>query len=150
MAVSLSNFTPESILQKLRANGMRATKGRRAIIEVLFEAEKPLSLQEIQDAAGGKTEDRPDYATVFRMMVLLEQLRLVHKVNMQKSCSYFELQDPDKHYDHLICRECGKVVVIDMPCPLREAEQMITERYGFRRLTHSLDFFGCCPECSIA
>jgi len=142
-------LTPEAILHRLRGEGMRVTGSRRSILDVLFEAGKPLSLQEIQDLAAAKGES-PDYATVFRMMTLLERLHLVHKVNLQRSCSYYELHDPSKHYDHIVCTDCGKVVVIDIPCPLGETEKKIAEHYGFRNLTHSLEFFGRCPECLAA
>ena len=142
-------LTPEAILNRLRGEGMRVTGSRRSILDVLFEAGKPLSLQEIQDLATAKGES-PDYATVFRLMTLLERLHLVHKVNLQRSCSYYELHDPSKHYDHIVCTDCGKVVVIDIPCPLGETEKKIAEHYGFRNLTHSLEFFGRCPECLAA
>jgi len=142
-------LTPEAILNRLRDEGMRVTGSRRSILDVLFEAGKPLSLQEIQDLAAAKGES-PDYATVFRMMTLLEKLHLVHKVNLQRSCSYYELHDPSKHYDHIVCTDCGKVVVIDIPCPLGATEKMIADHYGFRNLTHSLEFFGRCPECLAA
>ena len=144
-----ASFNAESVLDALRNEGMRITKSRRNILDVLFETAKPLSLQEIQDLASAKGE-APDYATVFRMMTLLESLHIVHKVNLQRSCSFYELHDPSKHYDHIVCRDCGKVVVIDVPCPLGEAQRMIAERYGFSSLTHSLEFFGSCPECVTA
>ena len=72
---------------------MRITASRRNILNVLFRAERPLSLQEIQELAASES-DGPDYATVFRMIALLDRLHLVHKVNLQRSCSYYELNDP--------------------------------------------------------
>jgi Fe2+ or Zn2+ uptake regulation protein len=146
---SAPSFSAEAILNRLRGEGMRITATRRSILQVLFEAEKPLALQEIQERAAARGGE-PDYATVFRMMTLLENLHLVHKVNLQRSCSYYELHDPSRHYDHIVCTGCGKVVVIDIPCPLGETEKRIAEHYGFRDLSHSLEFFGRCPECALA
>ena len=143
------SFSAEAILNRLRGEGMRITATRRNILQVLFEAEKPLALQEIQELAAARGGE-PDYATVFRMMTLLESLHLVHKVNLQRPCSYYELHDPSRHYDHIVCTNCGKVVVIDIPCPLGETEKLIAEHYGFRDLSHSLEFFGRCPECAMA
>lgn len=143
------SFSAEAILNRLRGEGMRITATRRNILQVLFEAEKPLALQDIQELAAARGGE-PDYATVFRMMTLLESLHLVHKVNLQRSCSYYELHDPSRHYDHIVCTNCGKVVVIDIPCPLGETEKLIAEHYGFRDLSHSLEFFGRCPECALA
>lgn len=150
MSEAVITFTPEAILTRLRAEGMRITASRRNILDVLFEADGPLSLQDIQDRASVKEGGGPDYATVFRMMTVLENMHLVHKVSLQRPCSYYELHDPRKHYDHIVCTSCGKVVVIDIPCPLGETETHIAEHYGFRDLTHSLEFFGRCPECAKA
>ena len=107
MSETALSFTPEAILNRLRGDGLRITPGRRVILEVLFEAGKPLSLEEIKDLAAARGS-RPDYATVFRLMTLLERLHLAHKVNLQRSCSYYELHDPKKHYDHIVCTSCGK------------------------------------------
>ena len=142
----MASFSAEAILNRLRGEGMRITASRRNILTVLFHAERPLSLQEIQELAALGSAG-PDYATVFRMIALLDRLHLVHKVNLQRSCSYYELNDPSKHYDHIVCTGCGKVVVIDIPCPLAETEKRVAEHYGFRNLSHSLEFFGRCPEC---
>ena len=140
-------FSAEKVIELLRREGLRITKKRLGILESLFEAKGPLTLQDIQAAAGRLSGETPDYATVFRMILLMEKLHLVHKVNLQRSCSYYELSDPRKHYDHLVCRECGEVVIIDIPCPIGDAEKTIARQYGFRDLSHSLEFFGVCSNC---
>ena len=140
-------FSAEKVIELLRREGLRITKKRLGILESLFEARGPLTLQDIQAAAGRLSGETPDYATVFRMILLMEKLHLVHKVNLQRSCSYYELSDPRKHYDHLVCRECGEVVLIDIPCPIGDAEKTIARQYGFRDLSHSLEFFGVCSNC---
>lgn len=146
--LEVQKFTVDAMIDRLRSKGMRITQGRRSILQALFDADHPLSLVEIQQRAGALGDGPPDYATVFRMMMALEELRLVHKVNLQRSCSYFELNDPDRHYDHLVCRDCGKVLVLDIPCPVEEAERFIENQFGYSHLSHSLEFFGRCPECS--
>jgi len=146
MNAQAPSFSADAVLNRLRVEGLRITAGRRNILNVLFEAERPLSLQEIQELAASQ-ENSPDYATVFRMIALLDRLHLVHKVNLQRPCTYYELNDPSKHYDHIVCTGCGRVVVIDIPCPLAETEKRVAEHYGFRNLSHSLEFFGRCPNC---
>ena len=141
-------FSADGILALLRSQGMRVTRSRRGIMLALFKAKRPLSLTEIQQQALVEGGLLPDYATVFRMMILLESLNIVHKVNLKRSCSYYELTDPSKHYDHLVCMECGQVVLLDIPCPVEEVERQIEDKYGFTGLHHSLEFFGRCRECS--
>jgi Fur family ferric uptake transcriptional regulator len=140
-------FSAEKVVELLRREGLRITKNRLGILQCLFEAKGPMTLQDIQAEAGRLAGATPDYATVFRMILLMEKLHLVHKVNLQRSCSYYELSDPRKHYDHLVCRECGEVVLIDIPCPIGDAEKTIASQYGFRDLSHSLEFFGVCSNC---
>jgi len=114
----------------------------------LFKAKRPLSLVEIQAEALLEGGQLPDYATVFRMMILLESLGIVHKVNLKRSCSYYELTDPSRHHDHLVCVDCGQVTLLDIPCPVEAVEQEIEQKYGFTGLHHSLEFFGRCAACS--
>ena len=143
-----ASFSVEKISDRLRREGLRMTKKREGILHALFGATAPMTLQEIQSVAGHHASVTPDYATVFRTIQLMEKLRLVHKVNLQRSRTHYELSDPRKHYDHLVCRDCGEVVLIDIPCPIGDAEKTIARQYGFRDLSHSLEFFGVCSTCS--
>jgi Fe2+ or Zn2+ uptake regulation protein len=142
----LKELSREAIVSLLRTNGMRITKIRIQIIDTLLQAEKPLSLDEIQTRAGIKAE-APDYATVFRVMTLLENLQVAQKVNLNRSCRYYELVNPRQHYDHIICTECGRVTLIVDSCPVEKVERKIERRYGFSDIRHSLEYFGKCSEC---
>jgi Fe2+ or Zn2+ uptake regulation protein len=144
-----TQFNAEGILTMLRSQGMRVTRSRRGIMTALFKAKRPLSLTEIQEQALIEGGLLPDYATVFRMMILLESMNIVHKVNLKRSCSYYELTDPSRHHDHLVCTQCGSVVLLDIPCPVEATERHIEEQFGFTGLHHSLEFFGRCPACTV-
>lgn len=142
----LRELSRDAIVALLRAKRMRITRNRIQIIDTLLRAEKPLSLDEIQKRAGAETE-APDYATVFRVMTLLENLQVAQKVNLNRSCRYYELVNPQRHYDHIICTECGRVTLMIDACPVGKAERKIERRYGFSDIRHSLEFFGKCREC---
>jgi Fur family ferric uptake transcriptional regulator len=142
----LKELSLDAIVELLRANNMRITKNRIQIIDTLLHAEKPLSLDEIQRRAGADSE-ASDYATVFRVMTVLENLQIAQKVNLNRSCSYYELINPQKHCDHIICTECGRVTHMIDSCPVEKVERKIEKRYGFSDIRHSLEFFGKCREC---
>ena len=148
MTIPSIDFSADGILLMLRSQGMRITRSRRGIMLALFKAKNPLSLTEIQTQAQIEGGLLPDYATVFRMMILLESLGVVHKVNLKRSCSYYELTDPSRHHDHLVCTECGQVLLLDLPCPVEDTERLIEQKYGFTGLHHSLEFFGRCSACT--
>jgi Fe2+ or Zn2+ uptake regulation protein len=143
----LSELSLGAIVDLLRANGMRITKNRVQILETLLKAEKPLSLDEIQSMSHQGAE-APDYATVFRVMTVLQDLNIAQKVNLNRSCSYYELVNPQRHYDHIICTECGRVTLIVDSCPVGKVERKIEKRYGYSAIRHSLEYFGKCRECT--
>jgi Fur family transcriptional regulator, ferric uptake regulator len=142
----LKELSLGAIVELLRANGMRITKNRRQILDTLLRAGKPLSLDEIQTRAG-VAGDAPDYATVFRVMTLLESFQIAQRVHLNRPCSYYELVDPQQHYDHIICTECGSVTIMIDSCPVERVERKIEKQYGFSEIRHSLEFFGKCREC---
>jgi Fur family ferric uptake transcriptional regulator len=143
----LSELSLDAIVNLLRANGMRITRNRVQILETLLKAERPLSLDEIQEKSRDGV-DTPDYATVFRVMTVLESLHIAQKVNLNRSCSYYELVNPQRHYDHIICTECGRVTLIVDSCPVEKVERKIEKRYGYSEIRHSLEYFGKCRECT--
>lgn len=143
-------FTLEGLVALLRSKGLRMTENRRAILQVLLEAREPLSLEQAQSLAVAyvKGGDAPDFATVFRMMNLLEELKLARKVHLGRSTSHFELTDSRHHRDHLVCTDCGTVTPLEGLCPVEGLERQIARQHGYTELTHSLEFFGRCGECS--
>ena len=142
----LKELSREAIVDLLREHGMRITRNRTRILDALLQADKPLSLDEIQSRAGLKGSV-PDYATVFRVMTLLESLQIAQKVHLNRSCSYYELLDPLQHFDHIICTECGNVTVMVDSCPVEKVERQIEQQYGYSEIRHSLEFFGKCWRC---
>ena len=149
-AAATEPFTLDGLTSLLRRKGLRMTANRRAILQVLLNARGPLSLEQIQrDAARhARDGDAPDFATVFRMMILMEELKLARKVNLGRASSHYELVDSEHHRDHLVCTDCGTVTPLEGVCPVERLERQIARKHGFTQLTHSLEFFGRCGDCS--
>ena len=143
----LEKLSLEDLVGALKRAGMRMTANRHGILRVLLATETPLSLEEIQSGAAA-LGSRPDFATVFRMMLVLEKLKLAHKVNLGRSTSHYELLDPQKHHDHLVCVDCGKVTLIEDRCPVEKLERKLAKDYRYSGIKHSLEFFGHCFECT--
>ncbi len=137
----------DALLAALRRDGLRITANRRHILRALLAARGPLSLEEIQTQATADGS-RPDFATVFRMMGTLERLGLAQRVHLGRASSHFELVDPRRHHDHLVCVDCGRVTLLEDVCPVEKLERRIARQYGYRDVTHSLEFFGHCQECT--
>ena len=143
-------FTLDGLVAVLRGKGLRMTGNRRAILQVLLKAREPVGLDQIQSEAvrHAKGGEPPDFATVFRMMALLEELKIARKVNLGRPSSYFELVDSRHHRDHLVCTDCGTVTPLEGSCPVETLERQIARKHGYTQVTHSLEFFGRCGDCS--
>jgi Fur family ferric uptake transcriptional regulator len=130
---------------RLRRQSRKVTASRQAILEVLRSHDHPLSIKEIFAAL--PTGDC-DLATVYRSMHLLESMSIVKRYDLGDGAARFELlrEGDDGHHHHLVCTRCAGVVELD-DCFLRELEEDLSARSGFKSVTHRLEFFGICPGC---
>ena len=147
MSQSVQSFSAEAILNRLRGEGLRITAGRRGIIEALFRAGKT-ALAPGNPGTRRRRRKRPRLRHRLSHDCPVDRLHLVHKVNLQRACSYYELNDPAKHYDHIVCTNCGKVVVIDIPCPLGDTERLVGRALRVSKCQSLAGIFRRCQECS--
>lgn len=129
----------------LQKNGLRLTRGRIAIIEELLETHKPLTLSELHTRVQA---ERCDFATVFRFIQILEKQNLVQRHAWKDRQPHYELQATGSHHHHhhLICKSCHRVEEIDA-CTVASLEHDLARQKGYAEVTHSLEFFGVCPDC---
>jgi Fe2+ or Zn2+ uptake regulation protein len=135
-------------MTRLRADGQRYTTGRRAIIEVLQEAERPLSIPEL-------IRDRDDLAqsSAYRNLAVLEQAGVVHRIVTNDEFARYELaEDLTEHHHHLICSSCGAIddftVSAQLEADLERVLHRAATRHKFRPASHKLDLIGVCVRCS--
>jgi Fur family transcriptional regulator, ferric uptake regulator len=129
----------------LRENGLRQTRGRVAIIEELRRAQSPLTLSELH---GRIKSQRCDFATVFRFIQILEKKRIVQRHTWNDRQIHYELcgRHDGHHYHHLICTKCHHVEEIEA-CTVAALEKELVRQKGYKDVSHSLEFFGICPDC---
>jgi Fur family ferric uptake transcriptional regulator len=124
----------------LKDSGLRITPGRLRILKLLQEAPKPLSTRDLQDQLDFLNLDQ---ATIYRILKVLKQHGLVQNVMVGHKHQHWE---PADHHHHLVCKNCSKVVSLP-ECGLKHLETQISDTHHFQNLTHSLEFFGLCPDC---
>jgi Fur family ferric uptake transcriptional regulator len=129
----------------LRGNGLRATRGRIAIVELLDASTVPLTLADIHEKVH---KEGCDFATVFRFISILENKELVQRVAWIDGTTRHEIKARDGHHHHhyLICRTCHKVEPLD-ECVVERFEDQIAKERGYAGISHSLQLSGVCPAC---
>lgn len=135
------------IVDALRREGYRLTGPRKAVIDVLSEAESWLSPEVIQARAVDRCPGI-GLVTVYRTLGLLSGLGYVHRVHEDEGCHGYALAGAG-HGHHIVCRSCRRVV--DLPeCHLEPLVQRMEAETGFSIENHMLELVGLCPACQAA
>ena len=130
-------------IETLRAKGLRVTEQRRAILEALAKVDSPKSAEETFTSLPAET---CDLVTAYRCLEQFEKAGVVERGVRENGTKVYCLSLGDGHYHHLTCRKCGDSERVDV-CMKDELEE-IARGFGYREITHFMEVFGDCPECS--
>jgi Fe2+ or Zn2+ uptake regulation protein len=135
------------VAARLATVNQRLTATRRAIVEALAAADRPLSIPEILSSGAGLAQ-----SSVYRNLAVLERAGAVSRVVTTDEWARFELAEVlTGHHHHLVCSKCGAVddvrVPDDVEADLDRALDVLARREGFDLLHHRLDLVGVCREC---
>ncbi len=121
---------------------MRNTKQRRAILEILQVAHKPLSAEAIQAMLPSGTLN---LSTVYRNLDYFHQQGQLGKSVMEGRSFYYTA---DGHHHHfMICRSCQQMVPID--CHLDELTTNVAKQAQFLITHHDMTVYGYCHNCQL-
>jgi len=140
--------TPQNRLNqmvaKLRAQDMRLTPQRLAILRILAASKGHPSIEEIFDRmkVDFSTMSR---ATVYKTMTLLKELDEVLELGFPEGVNRYNGSKPYPH-PHVICLKCKKIMDPELGS-LQHLIEAAGKETGFQIFNHRLDFFGLCPDC---
>ncbi len=128
----------------LKNADLKSTKKRQLLLLLLRKQARPMTAEELHEAAEPILP--MNVSTVYRTLNTLTEKGILIRSVRQDGRAYYEFAVKD-HSHRLVCDLCGKVIPIDT-CPLRELEENLQEKTGFRITGHSLEFTGLCPVCA--
>lgn len=133
---------------ELKSRGLRCTAQRKAILDTMMKNQgKHLSPEEIYGLVKINTPEI-GVATVYRTLLILEDMGIVRKINLDDGKGRYELNinEEDHHHHHLICEKCGSVSGVKYDL-LELLEEQIMKENEFLVTNHSVKFYGYCKEC---
>jgi len=131
---------------KLKASGLKNTKHRIKLLEILDSSSQPISADEIY-AKIRVYDDRISLSTVYRSLEALAKNDLVNKVMFENDTrTSFEINRL-VHHHFLICTDCNKIITVD-DCPIHEYEEEVSHSRGFYVIGHKLELYGYCSHCA--
>jgi Fur family transcriptional regulator, peroxide stress response regulator len=134
----------DQMVAKLRAQGMRLTPQRLAILRILAASAGHPSIDEIYDRMKAAFPTM-SIATVYKTMILLKELGEVLELGFPEGVNRYDGHKPYPH-PHVICVKCKKIMDPELGS-LQPFIEAASKETGFRILSHRLDFFGFCAEC---
>ena len=140
---SLVKIDLSDVLERLRQCGLRMTRNRESLVEVLIDSDHPLSADEIREAAGFAATD---LVTVYRNLEAFQSAGLLQRIPLENGSQLFELTDLNDHYHHLICRECHKAERLEV-CLGEQLSKKATT-LGYTQIAHVLEVYGICGKCA--
>lgn len=130
----------------LKKENLRNTSHRQSILEVLEEAEEPMSAETLYLTLRERGVSI-SLSTVYRALDVLENKNLVVKTDItDNNRSLYEIKR-DEHRHHLVCIKCRRVIPV-VECPFPEYVGELEEKFGFCITGHRLEIFGYCQSCS--
>lgn len=132
--------------------GIKWTKQRKAVYRALWEADSPLSAQQIYRRAGGMGEDGEAYAfsTIYRILGAFEEKGLLEKTAWMgesedgHTTMLYELKKGG-HTHYAVCLECRRRIPLKN-CPFAGLH-LEKETEEFTVTDHKLELYGYCRDC---
>jgi Fur family ferric uptake transcriptional regulator len=130
------------IQDSLRERGVRLTRQRRILLDLIDHSGKHLDAESLYQLAKEK-DPRLNRVTVYRTLKLLKEGGLVDELDLMHyggDQHYYETRLKQEHA-HVICLRCGKVE------PLQKLRRQVEAHFGFQILLARTEIGGYCSHC---
>ncbi|WP_068275101.1 Fur family transcriptional regulator [Aldersonia kunmingensis] len=127
--------------------GVRSTRQRSAISALLDEIVEFRSAQELHDELRRRGENI-GLTTVYRTLQTLADAGTIDMLRTDTGESVYR-RCSSGHHHHLVCRNCGYTVEVEGPT-VEQWAQTVADEHGFGDVSHTVEIFGTCRDCSVA
>ncbi len=119
------------------------TKQRKAVLDVIREAEDHLTANEVFESAR-RLLPGISFATVYNSLRFLKEQGMIGEVRFGNDAARYD-RTLERH-DHAVCNSCGKLIDLDLPIPdeiLKKGERLSK----FKAESFEIVLRGLCPDC---
>jgi Fur family zinc uptake transcriptional regulator len=135
--------------------GGRLTLKRRRVLELVLNADSPLSAYQLGDLYSNRFQSNISIMSVYRMLEFLVSHSLVHRLettNQYLSCTHIrdccKAETSHSTPQFLICDHCHQVYEIPLGVEVLRMIHEDVERNGFTMLQRQIEIHGTCKNCS--
>jgi Fur family ferric uptake transcriptional regulator len=138
----------QQFLEALKGRGMRVTRTRMVMFDQMFTQHGHIDAEELL-AAVRRQGVSISRASVYRNLDLMVECGLVTRHRLGRRRFLYEHVHAGLRHDHLVCRECGRVVEFVSP-GISALQGEICRAHGFVPAEHTLQITGLCKRCAEA
>jgi Fur family peroxide stress response transcriptional regulator len=130
----------KATIERLKKKGVTLTPQRLAVIEYLKGRHDHPCVEEIFNAIKKKYPSMSP-ATVYSTLQLLRDIGEIQELHIRGDKACYD-PIPERHH-HLLCRECGRVVNVEVTCPIIRNKSIS----GHKIEEVQAYLYGVCAEC---
>jgi Fur family ferric uptake transcriptional regulator len=138
-----------AIQETLRKQGVRLTRQRRILLDLIDQSGRHLDAESLYQMAKEK-DPKLNRVTVYRTLKLLKEGGLVDELDLMHyggDQHYYETRMKQEHA-HIICLRCGKVEEF-FGEPLQKLRRQVESHFGFQILIARTEIGGYCSHCQV-
>jgi len=131
----------------LRARGVRLTRQRQLLLELIDESGAHLDAERLYQMAHAR-DPKLNRVTVYRTLKMLKEGGLVDELDLMHQAGdqhYYETRLKQEHA-HVVCLRCGKVEEF-FGEPLARLRRQVEAHFGFQILVARTEIGGYCSHC---
>jgi Fur family transcriptional regulator, ferric uptake regulator len=140
---------PAGITDSLRQRGVRLTRQRRLLLDLIDRSGLHLDAESLYQMAK-ETDPKLNRVTVYRTLKLLKQGGLVDELDLahfEGDQHYYETRMKQEHA-HIICLRCGRVEEFFGP-ELQHLRTQVSSQFGFEIVFARTEVGGYCSHCQV-
>jgi Fur family ferric uptake transcriptional regulator len=127
----------EDALNRCQATGMRLSRQRRFILELLWKAKEHLSAREIYDRLN-RQADSIGHTSVYQNLEALSREGIIECLDRSEGRLYGNVSDS---HSHVNCLDTAQILDVHVELPIELIEQ-IQQQTGVRIVDYRIDFYG--------
>jgi len=138
---------PSGIKQSLQEKGVRLTRQRQILLELIDESAKHLDAEGLFHLAKEK-DPKINRVTVYRTLKMLKESGLIDELDLMHfngEQHFYETRMKQEHA-HVVCLRCGRVEEF-FGEPLQRLRRQVEANFGFQVIVARTEMGGYCSDC---
>jgi Fur family ferric uptake transcriptional regulator len=132
--------------QFCQAEGLHHSEKRNQVLEAFLAGEHHITALDLWERMS-KKDISVDLKTVQSALDLMVKAGLAREVQIGDGTLRYEHVFAHRHHDHLICRQCNKMIEFTSPA-IEKLQDEVAASHNFVIEDHVLSLYGICESCA--